>query len=67
MLAGGSAPAPSFCARADCKEPYIAQEDLEAIAERVHPGLELGDDAEDALRAAQEQDLADGVSFSAVR
>ena len=54
-----------FTGRTDCKEPYIAQEDLEAIVERVYRGLELAEDEEDCLRAALEQEMADEASFSA--
>lgn len=54
-----------FTGRTGFKEPYIAQEDLEAIVERVYRGLELAKDEEDCLRAALEQEIADEVSFSA--
>jgi site-specific DNA recombinase len=53
-----------FTGRTDCKEPYIAQEDLEAIVECVYRGLEPAKDEEDCLRAALEQEMADEVSFS---
>jgi hypothetical protein len=54
-----------FAGRTDCKEPYIAQGDLEAIVERVYKGLMLTEDQEKCLREALEQELANEVTFNA--
>jgi site-specific DNA recombinase len=51
--------------RSDCKEPYVAQGNLEAIVERVYRGLVLAKDQEQCLRVALEQELASEISFSA--
>ena len=53
-----------FSRRTDCREPFVAQEQLERIVEQVYGGLKLSERQENQLRTALERELTDEVSFS---
>jgi hypothetical protein len=53
-----------FSRRPDCREPHVAQEQLERIVEQVYGSLKLSEKLENQLRTALECELIDEVSFS---
>jgi hypothetical protein len=53
-----------FSRRTDCREPYVAQEQLERIVEQVYGSLKLSEKQENQLRTALEREHTDEVSFS---